>query len=337
MKHSDPSFDGFPSALINWQKKFGRQGLPWMDKNPYHRWLSEVMLQQTQVSVVCDYFVRFIKTFPTLKDLALADEDSVMRLWAGLGYYSRARNLLACAKTIWRDYSGTFPTSVEELVKLPGIGRSTAGAIASFSFDIGAPILDGNVKRVFSRLFAIADPIEASATQKKLWILAEKLVPEKEAGIYNQALMDIGAGICIKSNPRCRTCPVHFWCKATKQGNPMDYPVRKKKSVKPTKKTALLLYLYSEKIWIVNRPEKGVWQSLWSLPETQAAQGKFITAFKHEFSHYRLEASVYAIRLETPTPPTAHGKWSDWDNVFQEALPAPIKRVLLVLRDAVQC
>ena len=335
MQETNQNFDGFSAALIAWQKKYGRHGLPWMVKDPYKRWLSEVMLQQTQVSVVCEYFGRFIAAYPTLPDLAKATEEDVMRLWAGLGYYSRARNLLKCAKTIDAKYGGKFPTTREELMTLPGIGKSTAGAIASFSFGSATPILDGNVRRIFARLLTMKDPVEKASSQKTLWALAEKLVPKKNTGIYNQALMDLGASLCSRTQPQCKDCPIRKWCKAALQGNPAKYPVRLKTQAKPTRDIAMVLYLKGDKLWLTKREKKAVWQGLWSLPEVDFVNAIPVAHFHHAFSHYEIEVNLYAKELNQNEEPEGNGKWISWSEVEAEALPSPVRRVLLQIRSRI--
>ncbi len=335
MQKAKQNFDGFSAALIAWQKRFGRQGLAWMVKDPYKRCLSEVMLQQTQVSVVCEYFDRFIATYPTLSDLAKATEEDVMRLWAGLGYYSRARNLLKCAKTIATEYDGKFPQTREELMALPGIGKSTAGAIASFSFGAATPILDGNVRRIFARLLALKEPVEKASSQKTLWALAEELVPEKNAGVYNQALMDLGSSLCTRTQPRCKDCPIRAWCNANREGNPVEYPVRLKTHRKPIRDIAMILYLKDDKLWLAKREKKAVWQGLWSLPEVAFVDGIPITHFHHAFSHYEIEVNLYAKELTQNEEPEGNGKWVSWSEVETEALPSPVRRALLQIRGTV--
>ena len=326
------NFKGFASALIQWQKAFGRHNLPWQVKDPYRRWISEIMLQQTQVGVVTDYFARFTKAFPTLEALSQSTEEDVMRLWAGLGYYSRARNLHSCAKKLVQEWGGKFPMRVKDLMTLPGIGRSTAGAIASFSYDAPEPILDGNVKRVFARVLALNEVLETSATQKRLWDFATERVPKKEPGIYNQALMDIGSLVCTKTHPHCDNCPIRAWCKAFEQRNPLCYPVRKEKREKPEKETCMLVFTHGTKLWLTKRENSGVWRGLWSLPEKASFSGEPVTTFCHTFSHYRLNARVYEIPWPDIEKNPGKGKWVEWSDIENEALAAPVKRVLLAWR-----
>ena len=201
--------------LIPWQKKFGRNNLPWQEtKNPYLIWISEIMLQQTQVKTVLPYYRKFITIFPNVKSLALADDDDVMQLWSGLGYYARARNLHESAKIIHSKFQDKFPTKLTDLLSLPGIGRSTAGAICSLAFNQKKPILDGNVKRVFTRVYGIKDWAGVISVENKLWELAEKNLPESKVGKYNQALMDLGATLCVRRDPNCSQCPINKSCKS---------------------------------------------------------------------------------------------------------------------------
>lgn len=329
MASENTDFEGFAEALVAWQHRFGRHGLPWMVPTPYERWLSEIMLQQTQVPVVLEYFRKFLKAFPTLKDLAQADESEVLRLWSGMGYYTRARNLSACAKMIARNFGGKFPEDIDALQTLPGIGRSTAGAIASFCFGKPTPILDGNVKRVFSRLLAMEEPVESTAAQKRLWIFAEERISHKTPGVYNQALMDLGSGICTKTKPQCETCPIAAWCLAYKLDRVEDFPVRKKRAPKPTREGRMLLICQGNQVWLEKRTQDAVWKGLWSLPEIDKAAGAPIETFTHVFTHYRLEATVYAKEWSAKKSPDGNGRWFTREEIENEAVPAPIKERLL--------
>ena len=322
------------ARLVAWQLEFGRRGLPWMTADPYRRWLSEVMLQQTQVSVVIEYFERFLKAFPTLRDLAAASEDDVMRLWAGLGYYSRARNLHACARIVVQEMGGQFPHTAEELAKLPGIGRSTAGAISSFCFGEPAPILDGNVKRVFARMLCLDQPIESTAAQKILWAHAQKVVSREQPGVYNQALMDLGAMICTKSAPKCGRCPVRAFCEAAGKGLADRYPVPKARKQVPLVQRSMLLYRASDAVLLEHRTRKGVWQGLWSLPEVQTVPEGAAPAgeFTHRFTHYALHARVYAVNVaDKNASEIPAGKWVGLRELGGQAIPTPIRRFLQTL------
>ncbi|HEX4855175.1 MAG TPA: A/G-specific adenine glycosylase [Limnobacter sp.] len=260
--------DAFATVLVNWQKQHGRQSLPWQHTgDAYKVWLSEVMLQQTQVSTVLGYYDRFLKAYPTVADLAAAPEQDVMQLWAGLGYYSRARNLHACAKQVVERFGGQFPRTVAELESLPGIGQSTAGAIASLAHGVQAPILDGNVKRVFCRYYGIEGYPEQGAIKKAMWAIAARNVPSGQPGTYNQALMDLGATCCTPRNPACGKCPIMQGCVALQQGRVQQLPTPKPK--KPRPMLYFLSLLVSDEagnLLLEPVDGQGVWQGLWTPP-----------------------------------------------------------------------
>ncbi|WP_138515758.1 A/G-specific adenine glycosylase [Limnobacter alexandrii] len=258
----------FAQVLVNWQKQHGRQTLPWQHTgDAYKVWLSEVMLQQTQVRTVLAYYARFLQAYPTVSDLAAAPEQDVMQLWAGLGYYTRARNLHACAKQVVARFGGQFPRTVAELESLPGIGQSTAGAIASLAYGVQAPILDGNVKRVFCRYYGIEGYPEQTAIKKSLWDIAEANVPKEQPGVYNQALMDLGATCCMPRNPACSACPVMHTCVALRKGTVGLWPTPKPKKARPELHfISLLLEDARGALLLEPQTEKGVWQGLWAMP-----------------------------------------------------------------------
>ncbi|MDH4396028.1 MAG: A/G-specific adenine glycosylase [Limnobacter sp.] len=263
----------FAQTLLDWQRQFGRQTLPWQNTgDAYKTWLSEVMLQQTQVATVLSYYARFLERFPTVADLAAAPEEEVMHLWQGLGYYSRARNLHACAKQVVGRFGGQFPRNVDDLETLPGIGRSTAGAIASLSYGVQASILDGNVKRVFCRYFGVEGYPEQSAIKKSLWAIADAQVPKHEPGRYNQALMDLGATVCTPKSPRCGGCPLMQGCKALQQGMTQHLPTPKPKKERPHWYfLTLLLEDTQGRFLLQEQGEKGLWRKLWMPPFVQLA------------------------------------------------------------------
>lgn len=341
----------FSQAVLNWFDENGRKHLPWQqDITPYKVWISEVMLQQTQVATVIPYFERFLQAFPTVHDLANAEQNKVLHLWTGLGYYARARNLHACAKTVSSEHSGEFPKSVEGLIDLPGIGRSTAGAIASISMGINAPILDGNVKRVLCRYFAVEGWPGKTSVQKELWIIAENLTPTKRCNHYTQAMMDMGATLCTRSQPQCGICPLAPDCQAHKQGNPKDYPNSKPKKDKPEKHIQLIMLQDPDgHILLEQRPTQGIWGGLWSFPELpmeedalkrsqalfgdKAYQQDSWPSFRHTFSHYHLHIQPVLIRLSKR--PKAIGESSrHWYNPQQPSelgLAAPVKTLLAKL------
>jgi A/G-specific adenine glycosylase len=266
--------ESFALTLLEWQKQYGRQNLPWQNTgDAYKVWLSEVMLQQTQVVTVLGYYSKFLEAFPTVADLAAASEESVMQLWAGLGYYIRARNLHQCAQQVVNRFGGHFPSDVLDLESLPGIGRSTAGAIASLAYGVSAPILDGNVKRVFCRYYGIEGYPELSSIKKKLWILAEGNVPVKQAGLYNQALMDLGATCCTPRKPNCIGCPLKKNCFTLSQEMWSQLP-----SPKPKKIRSEFYYIslivqceQTHDLLLQLLSNKGVWQGLWMPPISQCS------------------------------------------------------------------
>jgi A/G-specific adenine glycosylase len=341
----------FSLAVLNWFDQYGRKHLPWQqDITPYKVWISEVMLQQTQVATVIPYFERFMQEFPSVHDLAEAEQDKVLHLWTGLGYYARARNLHACAKEVSTNFAGIFPTSVEGLIELPGIGRSTAGAIASLSMGINAPILDGNVKRVLCRYFAIEGWPGKTSVQKELWEIAEKLTPNERCHHYTQAMMDMGATLCTRSKPQCGICPLAPNCQANAQGNPKDYPNSKPKKEKPEKYVQLIMLQDPEgNILLEQRPPQGIWGGLWSFPELAMnedalnyTQTHFADSnptqeawqpFRHTFSHYHLHIQPVLICLNKK--PDAIGEsnqhWYNPQKPSELGLAAPVKKLLTKL------
>lgn len=269
----------FSTKLLQWKSQFGRQGLPWQDqKDPYKVWLSEIMLQQTQVTTVVERYQTFLKKFPTVIDLAKATQEDVMALWAGLGYYTRARNLWACAKIVANEYQGQFPKTSSELEKLPGIGRSTAAAIAAFCFEERSPILDGNVKRVLARVFGVRDPVNQLVTEKLLWDLAKQQLPKEKSKMpsYTQAMMDFGATVCTRSRAACqkvsgsdvRACIYLRDCKAHQLGLVSQLPAKKPKKSSPIVYSGVLLIIAKQRILLTKRVGDGIWGGLWTLPET---------------------------------------------------------------------
>lgn len=272
--HSTSSLNSFAPRLLDWFAENGRHDLPWQQHqtdtpNPYIVWLSEVMLQQTQVTTVLPYFARFMDTFPTVQDLAAADWDLVAEHWAGLGYYARARNLHKGAKQLVEviDETGEYPTTLAGWEAISGVGPSTAGAIMAMGLHRYGVICDGNVKRVLTRWAAIEGDITKSATTKELWALAERLTPADHSGLFAQAMMDMGATLCTRSKPACLLCPLQDDCLAHAQGRETEYPVKAKKQPKPSKfSDALLIESLDHDILWIQRPDNGIWGGLWSLP-----------------------------------------------------------------------
>ena len=334
---------------LEWFDHSGRKDLPWQqDINPYRVWLSEIMLQQTQVSTVIPYFQKFTTELPTLEDLATATEDRVLHLWTGLGYYSRARNLHKTAQLICAELKGLFPDTVEQLCELPGIGRSTAGAIASIAFQRPAAILDGNVKRVLARHRAIPGWPGQSSVLKTLWQIAEQQAPRKRVADYSQAMMDLGATLCSRSKPDCPRCPLNVDCLAYLQGNPQDYPGKKPKKTLPVKTTQMLMIRNPEgEVLLHKRPPSGIWGGLWIFPQLEIdedpadhcqdnlgekpEQLENWPSYRHTFSHYHLDISPVLIQLSKQPLMIMEAEGQLWYNLNQPAevgLAAPIKKLL---------
>ena len=262
-------------ALIAWQRESGRSHLPWQaTRDPYRVWLSEVMLQQTQVGTVLGYYERFLARFPDVTALGQAALDDVLALWSGLGYYSRARNMHLCAQAVITQHGGEFPRSAVQLETLPGIGRSTAAAIASFCFGERVAILDGNVKRVLGRVLAFGDDLASSAAERKLWTQAQALLPDDGADMsaYTQGLMDLGATLCLQRAPACPRCPLSQVCRALAEGAPLAYPVKTRKTKRSQRENWWLWLQAGDAVWLEQRPTPGVWAGLWTLPLFDDAQ-----------------------------------------------------------------
>ena len=344
----------FASRVVTWFDSHGRKSLPWQrPATPYRVWVSEVMLQQTQVATVIPYFERFMARYPSVKDLAEAPPDDVLHHWSGLGYYARARNLHAAAKIVASKLRGEFPSDLDGLIALPGIGRSTAGAILALSQGIRAPILDGNVKRVLCRHGAIEGYPGQAATAKQLWELAERLTPEHHVGLYTQAMMDLGATVCLRRRPLCAACPVAEDCLAKASGRQHEFPTPKPRKTLPLRSTVFLIIENSKgEVLLQRRPPAGIWGGLWSFPEHPAPlptdvvpaackerlgltvkNPQALPLVSHGFTHYRLD--IYPIRCRADglavrpgvmeSPPTL------WYNVATPqsiGLAAPV-RVLL--------
>jgi len=344
--------DRFATRLLAWFDRNGRHDLPWQHpRTPYRVWLSEIMLQQTQVAVVIPYFLRFIERFPTLPDLAAADTDAVMAHWAGLGYYARARNLHAAAKRCVELHAGDLPRDLDALIALPGIGRSTAGAILSQAWNDRFPIMDGNVKRVLSRYHGIAGWPGLPAVEKQLWALAQQHVAEPPAGRladYTQAQMDFGATLCTRASPACVLCPLQDDCVARREGLVDALPTPKPGKALPEREATALLLLDGEKrILLQRRPPSGIWASLWTLPqaETDAAMrlwfdthlcGDYdsaepLASIAHTFSHYRLHLQplrLARVALHDAVRDNDDLRWVARAELATLGLPAPIRRLL---------
>jgi A/G-specific adenine glycosylase len=335
---------GFAGRIVGWQRSHGRHTLPWQNtRDPYRVWLSEIMLQQTQVSTVLDYYARFLARFPDVSALAAAPLDDVLALWSGLGYYSRARNLHRCAQDVVSLHGGQFPRSAAVLATLPGIGRSTAAAIASFCFGERAAILDGNVKRVLTRALAYGADLSSAANERALWAEAEALLPEgggDEMPRYTQGLMDLGATVCLPRNPSCLICPVQEICEGFRQGEPERFPVKTRK-LKRTAQSLWLLRAQDENgaVWLEKRPTPGVWAGLYCLPvfDSREALDAALPAgarravveeapFVHVLTHKDLHLHPVTAPLSRPLP--GDGGWfapSRWGAL---GLPSPIRKLL---------
>lgn len=317
----------FQKSLIDWHLQNGRRNLPWQTGNPYHVWLSEIMLQQTQVKTVIPYFLKFISRFPTIQDLAAAQIDDVLALWAGLGYYRRAHHLHQAAIMIASEEGGRFPETFKKTILLPGIGRSTAGAILSFAFKKPYPILDANVKRVLARVFGIKDDTNKSQTTKWLWQKADELISQTEPQRYNQAIMDLGALLCSPKNPNCQACPIQGACVAFNLNLTHEIPL---KSRRITVKSETLHFIFAEsegKILLERRPLTGIWSQLMCLPEEKAPEeARLIAVICHKLSHRDLTLNIYKARTEPLNTPHYH--WYDTKTWKGLGLPRPIQQFL---------
>ena len=336
---------GFATAVVKWQARFGRNDLPWQQVNdPYHVWLSEIMLQQTQVATVRAYFQRFIDQCPTVESLAVASLDEVMGLWSGLGYYSRARNLHRCAQEVMQRFGGAFPRTVVELSSLPGIGRSTAAAIASLCFGAREAILDANVKRVLTRVEGFDADLSVAANERTLWTLAESRLPQRSASMrgYTQGMMDLGATVCLPRKPLCDECPVRAYCVAVTKGDPQRYPVRTRKVKRSSASLWLLLARTAGgAVCLSKRPAPGVWAGLYCLPLFESAEALQAEvpehqhsalfhqpAFVHVLTHKDLHLHVVALEGAGESIGVDRGEWfspAQWQSL---GLPAPVRKIL---------
>ena len=339
----------FQHAVLDWYQLQGRKDLPWQNPiTPYRVWISEIMLQQTQVSTVIPYFVRFMASFPTVADLAKASVDEVLHHWTGLGYYARARNLHKTAQLISFEMNQQFPNTVEELSQLPGIGRSTAGAIRSIGFKQPAAILDGNVKRVLARYAAIDGWPGKTAVHNQLWDVAELYSPDQHTQEYTQAMMDLGALLCTKKSPLCDQCPIAAGCKALAEGNQTLYPGKKPKKLTPVREIIFLILRNSAgDILLQKNPPTGLWGGLWVLPqittkkELEATCSKlglsiqsklFLEKQRHTFSHFHLDYQPLQVEVEETCNNINENNdmvWYNRENPLSLGMPAPIKAILI--------
>jgi A/G-specific adenine glycosylase len=331
------------AQVIAWQRRHGRHDLPWQaSRDPYRVWLSEVMLQQTQVATVLAYYERFLQRFPDVATLAAAPADDVLAHWSGLGYYGRARNLHRCAQVVVAEHGGAFPRTSAQLATLPGIGRSTAAAIAAFCFGERAAILDGNVKRVLTRVLGFEQDLTSAAGERALWAEAEALLPPaRDITAYTQGLMDLGAGVCTLRRPQCGACPLAATCVARRDGDAQRYPVRTRRLVRGERANVLLWLAAGPQVWLQRRPATGVWAGLWSLPEFAdlddlgrvlhgwPGQGHALPAFSHALTHFDWRLQPWRHELpHAASSPLPDGRWWPIDEALQLGLPAPVRRLL---------
>ena len=342
----------FADQVLAWFDQHGRKDLPWQhDTSPYRVWVSEIMLQQTQVRTVIPYYQRFMQRFPDVQALAEAPIDEVLHLWTGLGYYARARNLHRAAQQVCTEHGGVFPRSLEALQGLPGIGRSTAGAILGIAFGEWAAILDGNVKRVLARYHAVAGWPGDTAVHRQLWAFAEKHTPQARVADYTQAMMDLGATLCTRSRPRCTECPLQAGCSALAQGRQADFPGKKPRKALPVRSTVFLVLRDTQgHVLLQQRPPSGIWGGLWCFPELPSLQVapdwcleqlghaarslESGAAFRHTFSHYHLDIQPLYAQLDAQPEAIMDAGDRLWYNVQRPpeiGLAAPVARLLASL------
>lgn len=337
----------FAARLLDWFDDHGRKDLPWQKKvTAYRVWVSEIMLQQTQVQTVVPYFNRFIDRFPDIATIAAASQDEVLSHWSGLGYYARARNLHKAAKEIRSEHRGQFPGSFDDVIALPGIGRSTAGAILSLASDQRYAILDGNVKRVLARYEAIGGWPGKAQVASDLWDAAERYTPDQRVSEYTQAIMDLGATLCTRSKPECGRCPVSEDCEALRSSSVENYPGRKPKKSKPLRTTTMVLASANGQVYLERRPESGIWGGLWSLPEleddsvgewcekvlgSEATDMQSWNVLRHSFSHYDLDIQPIVVRIGSDARKVADADirtWYRFDELPPGGLAAPVMKLI---------
>ena len=343
---------GFAARLLTWFDEYGRTDLPWQQvKDAYRIWVSEIMLQQTQVQTVIPYFDHFMKSFPDVVSLANAAQDEVLQHWSGLGYYARARNLHKAARIVRDEHGGAFPDTLDAVSELPGIGRSTAGAVLSLAFDQRHAILDGNVKRVLARHEAIEGWPGTTSVAKRLWAAAEKYTPAEKTAAYTQAIMDLGATLCTRSNPACERCPVAGDCTAQIKGTVYLFPGRKPKKRKPLRATTMVMARHDGHVYLERRPEAGIWGGLWSLPEVdgvaiedwcteklaaEAASTDTWETLRHSFSHYDLDIQPIVVRVASPLSRVADSGDATWHRLGDKlpgGVAAPVNKLLEKLQN----
>jgi len=344
----------FSAQLLAWWDVHGRHDLPWqMNPTSYRVWVSEIMLQQTQVATVEGYYDRFMKRFPSVVDLAAADEDDVLHCWSGLGYYSRARNLHKAASVVVDEHGGDLPRQFDDLLALPGIGRSTAGAILALSAGQRQAILDGNAKRVLARYFAVEGWSGATANLKKLWALAEQCTPNQRVANYTQAIMDLGAKVCRRSRPPCDVCPLAEGCQARAMGRVAEIPASKPKKPRPRRSAVLLMARHAEFVLLEKRPPQGIWGGLWSFPEfndrataedwCELHLGAGLSAglewpqVAHSFSHFDFDMRPLEVTVPAPATVMEGDRWLWYNTRSPQAagLAAPVSRLLAEIQEII--
>lgn len=350
MSTQKSDISSFAQTVVDWQREHGRQHLPWQHHtDPYKVWLSEIMLQQTQVSTVLGYYERFLARFPTVKSLAEAEQDEVMPYWAGLGYYARARNLHRCAQVVCSNFDGSFPDSSQLLATLPGIGPSTAAAIAAFCFGERSPIMDGNVRRVFTRYFGVYGHPQKRAVDLELWALASQVVDSSPADLnmaaYTQGQMDLGSMLCTRGKPDCLKCPLKNTCFAYANQLTHELPTPKPKTVQPQRYCEMLILESNGAILLEQRPDSGIWGGLWAFPQYEnsdelyracVAMGIQLTpeqkmsALLHVFSHFKLHINPWHVKQSAPilAEPKANQEWVAITDLGSVGLPSPVKKIV---------
>jgi A/G-specific adenine glycosylase len=336
----------FSSSLIIWQREHGRNELPWQGAEPYRVWLSEIMLQQTQVATVIPYYQRFVASFPTVAALAQASEEQVLAHWSGLGYYARGRNLHRAAQIIVTVHEGEFPRQYEAILELPGIGRSTAAAICAQAFHQRRAILDGNVKRVLTRYCGISGSPAIKSVEDKLWQQAEALLPDRDIASYTQALMDMGATLCTRSRPKCDICPVQVDCAAWQTGRVEQLPTPRKRKVAPERRAVFLLAMQGRDILLEKRGPAGIWGGLWCLPQLDEGDEELVEyvqrkgwqvneqialpVFTHTFTHFKLHITPLLLNLAHKPLQVHQAKsmWLDVNEALGAAIPTPVRQLL---------
>jgi A/G-specific adenine glycosylase len=341
---------GFAERVVAWQKVHGRHALPWQQtRDAYRVWLSEIMLQQTQVTTVLAYYERFMVRFPDVRALAAAEVGDVLAAWSGLGYYARAKNVHRCARAVVAAHGGAFPTTSAALARLPGIGRSTAAAIAAFCFGERVAILDGNVKRVLSRLLAFEGDVGEARGERELWDAATALLPSNDIDAYTQGLMDLGAMVCVARSPHCLLCPASGGCAAASAGTQERYPIKRRRAQRSRRQHVWLELRWRDDLWLVERGASGVWSGLWSLPELASLDAFAATSagwpgtaetlepFVHVLTHFdwhlqpvrwTFPAAAPAAQIASLLADWPAGRWFDLDAALALGLPAPLKKRL---------